>query len=52
MKDIYMRLAKHLEDLIMGYPYNPALIDLLKGNRWKLSAHRRLRHAAICRNPP
>jgi ferredoxin len=30
MKDIYMRLAKHLEDLIMGYPYNPALIDLLK----------------------
>jgi ferredoxin len=30
MTDIYMRLAKHLEDLIMGYPYNPALIDLLK----------------------
>ena len=30
MPDIYMRLAKHLEDLIMGYPYNPALIDLLK----------------------
>jgi len=30
MTDIYMRLAKHLEDLIMGYPYNEALIDLLK----------------------
>jgi hypothetical protein len=30
MKDIYLRLAKHLEDLIMGYPYNAALIDLLK----------------------
>lgn len=30
MLDIYERLAKHLEDLIMGYPYNPALIDLLK----------------------
>ncbi|MFH1240765.1 MAG: 4Fe-4S binding protein [Pseudomonadota bacterium] len=30
MEDIYVRLAKHLEDLIMGYPYNEALIDLLK----------------------
>ena len=30
MNDIYRRLAKHLEDLIMGYPYNEALIDLLK----------------------
>ena len=30
MKDIYKRLAQHLQDLIMGYPYNPALIDLLK----------------------
>ncbi len=30
MTDIYLRLAKHLEDLIMGYPYNEALIDLLK----------------------
>ena len=30
MKDIYLRLAKHMEDLIMGYPYNEALIDLLK----------------------
>jgi ferredoxin len=25
-----MRLAKHLEDLIMGYPFNDALTDLLK----------------------
>jgi ferredoxin len=30
MPDIYMRLAKHLEDLIMGYPFNDALTDLLK----------------------
>ena len=30
MDDIYFRLAKHLEDLIMGYPYNEALIDLLR----------------------
>jgi ferredoxin len=30
MPDIYLRLAKHLEDLIQGYPYNEALIDLLK----------------------
>jgi Fe-S-cluster-containing hydrogenase component 2 len=30
MDDIYLRLAKHLENLIMGYPYNEALIDLLK----------------------
>jgi ferredoxin len=30
MKDIYLRLAKHLEDLIMGYPFNEALTDLLK----------------------
>ena len=30
MKDVYRRLARHLEDLIMGYPYNEALIDLLK----------------------
>jgi hypothetical protein len=30
MKDIYRRLANHLKDLIMGYPYNEALIDLLK----------------------
>jgi ferredoxin len=30
MEDIYVRLAKHLEDLIMGYPYNEALLDLLK----------------------
>ncbi len=30
MPDIYMRLAQHLEDLIMGYPYDEALIALLK----------------------
>ena len=30
MEDVYIRLAKHLEDLIMGYPYNEALLDLLK----------------------
>ena len=28
--DIYLRLAKNLEDLIMGYPFNEALTDLLK----------------------
>ena len=30
MQDIYQRLAKHLENLIMGYPFNEALSDLLK----------------------
>jgi ferredoxin len=30
MSDIYLRLAKHLENLIMGYPFNEALTDLLK----------------------
>ena len=30
MKDIYLRLAKHLEELIMGYPFNEALPELLK----------------------
>jgi hypothetical protein len=30
MSDIYLRLAKHLEDLVMGYPYTEELIDLLK----------------------
>ena len=30
MKDIYVDLAKHLENLIMGYPYTEELIDLLK----------------------
>lgn len=30
MKDIYQHLAQHLQNLIMGYPYNDALIDLLK----------------------
>ena len=29
MQDIYLRLAKHLENLIMGYPFNEALTDLL-----------------------
>jgi len=30
MDDIYLKLAKHLQNLIMGYPFNDALIDLLK----------------------
>ena len=30
MENIYLRLARHLEDLIMGYPYTDELIDLLK----------------------
>jgi Fe-S-cluster-containing hydrogenase component 2 len=30
MQDIYLRLAQHLEDLVMGYPFNDALTDLLK----------------------
>ncbi|MGD8521399.1 MAG: 4Fe-4S binding protein [Desulfobacterales bacterium] len=30
MPDIYLRLANHLEDLVMGYPYTEELIDLLK----------------------
>jgi len=30
MEDTYRRLARHLESLIMGYPYHDALIDLLK----------------------
>jgi len=30
MKDIYLRLAEHLEKLVMGYPYNEALPGLLK----------------------
>jgi Pyruvate/2-oxoacid:ferredoxin oxidoreductase delta subunit len=30
MEDIYNRLANHLKDLIMGYPFSDALIDLLK----------------------
>ncbi len=29
MENVYHRLAKHLEDLIMGYPFNEALLDLL-----------------------
>ncbi|UCD78545.1 MAG: 4Fe-4S binding protein [Desulfobacterales bacterium] len=30
MQDIYLRLAKHLEKLVMGYPFNEALPDLLR----------------------
>lgn len=30
MDDIFLRLAKHLENMIMGYPFNEALLDLLK----------------------
>ena len=30
MQDLYIRLARHLEHLIMGYPYTEELIDLLK----------------------
>ena len=30
MNDVYIRLAEHLKDLIMGYPYSEALIDMLK----------------------
>ncbi len=30
MEDLYIRLAKHLESLIMGYPYTEELLDLLK----------------------
>lgn len=30
MQNVYMRLAGHLENLIMGYPYSDALIDLLR----------------------
>jgi hypothetical protein len=29
MQDLYKRLAKHLESLIMGYPYTDELLDLL-----------------------
>lgn len=29
MEDIYIRLANHLKDLIMGYPLNDGLLDLL-----------------------
>ncbi|MBU2550205.1 MAG: 4Fe-4S binding protein [Proteobacteria bacterium] len=31
MKDVYPRLAEHLKDLIMGYPFSEALLDLLRG---------------------
>jgi len=30
MQDIYHRLAEHLEKLVMGYPFNEALPDLLR----------------------
>jgi len=30
MEDVYFRLANHLKDLIMGYPFNDGLLDLLK----------------------
>jgi electron transport complex protein RnfB len=30
MQDIYLRLAAHLEKLVMGYPFNEALPDLLR----------------------
>ena len=30
MKDVYFRLAKHLQGLVMGYPFNEALADLLE----------------------
>jgi len=30
MQDIYIRLARHLENLIMGYSFDEALLDLLK----------------------
>ncbi len=30
MKNIYHRLARHLEHLVMGYPFNEALLDLLR----------------------
>ncbi len=30
MENIYIRLADHLKNLIMGYPFNEPLLDLLK----------------------
>ncbi len=30
MDDLYYRLADHLKDLVMGYPFSPELINLLK----------------------
>ena len=30
MNNVYMRLADHLKDLVMGYPFSEALLDLLK----------------------
>ena len=30
MDDVYARLADHLKDLVMGYPFSEALLDLLQ----------------------
>ncbi len=30
MSDVYIRLAEHLKNLIMGYPYSDALLDMLR----------------------
>ena len=30
MENIYIRLAEHLKDLVMGYPYSEEILDLLK----------------------
>jgi hypothetical protein len=30
VEDVYVHLARHLEHMIMGYPYDDALLDLLK----------------------
>ncbi|NNG01886.1 MAG: 4Fe-4S binding protein [Desulfobacteraceae bacterium] len=30
MSDLYIQLARHLQDMVMGYPFNDALVDMLK----------------------
>ena len=30
MEDVYISLANHLKDLIMGYPFNDGILDLLR----------------------
>ncbi len=30
MEDVYVRLARHLQGLVMGYPFQDSLLDLLK----------------------
>lgn len=30
MNDVYLQLADHLKDLVMGYPFSQALLDLLR----------------------